>query len=152
MVREDENGGQQDSQNKYILYDEFIGLVKTYMKKEPIMQQSQSLGINYDILSKESVEFLFRIRSSLMHDNNQNINENSADEDEENFGASNSPDKRPQKSVPAHIREIFARILKRKNIQLSKSKAASSVEVMDFDHMLDILFMRLGIPCPGGKS
>lgn len=87
-----------------------------------------------------------------MHDNNQNINENSADEDEENFGASNSPDKRPQKSVPAHIREIFARILKRKNIQLSKSKAASSVEVMDFDHMLDILFMRLGIPCPGGKS
>lgn len=53
-----------------------------------------------------------------MHDNNQNINENSADEDEENFGAPASPDggKRPQKSVPAHIREIFARILKRKNI------------------------------------
>lgn len=118
------------------------------------MQQSRSLGINYDILSKESVEFLFRIRSSLMHDNNQNINENSADEDEENFGASASPDggKRPQKSVPAHIREIFARTLKRKNIQLSRSKAASSVEVMDFDDMLDILFMRLGIPCPGGKS
>ena len=23
---------------------------------------------------------------------------------------------------------------------------------MDFDHMLDILFMRLGIPCPGGKA
>jgi hypothetical protein len=64
------------------------------------------------------VEFLFRIRSSLMHDNNQNINENSADEDEENFGASASPEagRRPQKSVPVHIREIFARILKRKNI------------------------------------
>jgi hypothetical protein len=61
------------------------------MKKEPIMQQSRSLGINYDILSKESVEFLFRIRSSLMHDNNQNINENSADEDDENFGNSHSP-------------------------------------------------------------
>jgi hypothetical protein len=52
------------------------------MKKELIMQQSKSLGINYDILSKESVEFLFQIRSSLMHDNN-NINENSADEDED---------------------------------------------------------------------
>ena len=23
---------------------------------------------------------------------------------------------------------------------------------MDFDHMLDILFMRPGIPCPGGKA
>ena len=66
------------------------------MKKEPIMQQSRSLGINYDILSKESVEFLFRIRSSLMHDNNYNINENSADEDDDNFGNSSSPgNKRP---------------------------------------------------------
>ena len=49
--------------------EEFIELVKTYMTKELIMQQSKSLGINYDILSKAGVEFLFQIRSSLMHDN-----------------------------------------------------------------------------------
>ena len=29
------------------------------MKKELIMNQSKGLGINYDILSKQSVEFLF---------------------------------------------------------------------------------------------
>jgi len=57
-VREDEKD-QQDTQNKYILYDEFVELVKTYMKKELIMNQSKGLGINYDILSKQSVEFLF---------------------------------------------------------------------------------------------
>lgn len=57
-MREDEKE-QQDTQNKYILYDEFVELVKTYMKKELIMNQSKGLGINYDILSKQSVEFLF---------------------------------------------------------------------------------------------
>jgi len=74
-MQEDERGNQ-----RYILFDEFIELVKTYMKKELIMKQSVSLGINYGILSKESVEFLFQIRSSLMQDNN--INENSGDEDD----------------------------------------------------------------------
>ena len=92
LVQEDDEGNGGDdveesgSQNKFILFEEFIELVKTYMTKELIMQQSKSLGINYNVLSKESVEFLFQIRSSLMHDNNQNINENSADE-EENFGS-----------------------------------------------------------------
>ena len=59
LVQEDEKEEEQDSQNKYILYDEFIELVKTYMKKELIMNQSKGLGIYYDILSKQSVEFLF---------------------------------------------------------------------------------------------
>ena len=62
LVQEDEDeqpesAAQADS--KFILYDEFIELVKTYMKKELIMQQSKSLGINYDVLGKERVEFLF---------------------------------------------------------------------------------------------
>ena len=39
-----------------------------------------------------------------LNDNNNNINENSADEDEE---YRQSPKKTKQKSVPAHIREIF---------------------------------------------
>jgi hypothetical protein len=59
LVREEDDKDDQDSQNKYILYDEFVELVKTYMKKELIMNQSKDLGINYDILSKQSVEFLF---------------------------------------------------------------------------------------------
>lgn len=54
--------------SKFILFDEFIELVKTYMKKELIMQQSKSLGINYDVLGKESVQFLFQLRSRLMYD------------------------------------------------------------------------------------
>jgi hypothetical protein len=53
------------------------------MKKELIMKQSKSLGIHYDLLSKESVEFLFKIRSSLMHEQISQgmINENSEDDD-----------------------------------------------------------------------
>lgn len=105
-MREDEKD-QQDTQNKYILYDEFVELVKTYMKKELIMNQSKGLGINYDILSKQSVEFLFQIRSSLMHDSQNNINENSADEEELQGGNS----QKKAKSVPSHIREIFSRII-----------------------------------------
>ena len=53
---------------RIILHEEFIELVKTYMKKELIMKQSKQLGIHYDLLSKDSVEFLFKIRSSLMHE------------------------------------------------------------------------------------
>ena len=47
-----------------------------------------------------------------MHDNNQNINENSADE-EENFGTpgQGGDSEAKQKSVPAHVREIFKRII-----------------------------------------
>ena len=75
------------------------------------MQQSKSLGINYDILSRGAVDFLFQVRSSLMHDQNQNINENSADE-EENFGTpGRGGSEAKQKDVPAHIREIFSRII-----------------------------------------
>ena len=52
---------EKDPENisQFILFDEFIELVKTYMKKELIMNQSKGLGIHYDILGKESVEFLF---------------------------------------------------------------------------------------------
>ena len=96
------------------------------------------------MLGKESVEFLFQLRSSLMYDN-QNINENSADEDElepgdVNFGAGGRS-KKP-KSVPTHVREIFNRIIQNKNIQLNNARqaqqrgkrpASTQVEVMDFD-------------------
>ena len=149
--------------NKFILYDEFIELVKTYMKKELIMQQSKSLGINYDILGRESVEFLFQVRSSLMYDNNQNINENSADEDEDEASDPNFAVRRrtkKPKSVPTHIREIFDRIVQKKSIQLNKKQRqqrqgkgpATQVEVMDFDQMIDILNMRLSIPSPSVQS
>jgi hypothetical protein len=44
LVQEDEDeqnesgSSEQQADNKFILYDEFIELVKTYMKKELIMQ------------------------------------------------------------------------------------------------------------------
>ena len=105
LVQENEREGEEDdSTSRYILFDEFIELVKTYMKKELIMKQSKSLGINYDILSKESVEFLFQIRSSLMH---ENMNEQSEDEYRQTS---------KMKSVPAQIREIFQRIITSKSI------------------------------------
>ena len=74
-------------------------LVKTYMKKELIMNQSKQLGIHYDILSKESVEFLFKIRSSLMHE----------------AAAEGEFDGKP---VPQQLRDIFSRNLIKKNIAL----------------------------------
>jgi hypothetical protein len=99
----DEDEKDPESITRFILFDEFIELVKTYMKKELIMQQSKGLGIHYDILSKESVEFLFQIRSSLMHENK--INEDS--EDDENLVTTS----KLQKAVPTQIREIFNSIV-----------------------------------------
>ena len=144
---------QQKQQPKFIQYDEFVELVKTYMKKELIMKQSKSLGINYDILSKESVEFLFKIRSSLMHEqaNGDFLNENSEDLDDDRL--------RHEKPVPVQIREIFQSIIHRKNIQLKKKDASAAslqqsqgVEIMDFEQMLDSVRMRLGIPHPSARS
>jgi hypothetical protein len=83
-----------------------------------------------------------------MHDNN-NINENSASEDDYR---PSTEKKTKQKSVPAHIREIFKSIIEAKSISLAKTKKGSTVEVMDFSQMLDILFVRLGIHSPGSKS
>lgn len=81
LVQETGEDDEKDPEaiTRFILIDEFIELVKTYMKKELIMEQSKGFGIHYDILSKESVEFLFQIRSSLMHENR--LNEDSEDED-----------------------------------------------------------------------
>ena len=61
-------------------------------------------------MSKESVEFLFKIRSSLMHEqaNGDYLNENSEDLDDERM--------RPEKPVPVQIREIFRGIIHRKSI------------------------------------
>jgi len=41
LVQEDDEGGddvEESQQNKFILFEEFIELVKTYMTKELIMQ------------------------------------------------------------------------------------------------------------------
>lgn len=92
--------------HKYIVFEEFIELVKTYMKKELIMEQSKDLGIHYEILCKESVEMLFQIRSSLMHETY--LNEHSGDEEDM------SPKK--QKSVSALIRDLFSRIIMTKTV------------------------------------
>ena len=62
-VMEDGNTGRRA---RFILFDEFVELIKTYMKKEQILAQSEQAGTNYNILGKESVEFLFQIRSALM--------------------------------------------------------------------------------------
>lgn len=89
LVQEaEEDDKEDDPENKFILFDEFIELVKTYMKKELIMEQSKNLGINYEILSKESVEYLFQIRSSLM-----------TSEDGDSNNEDDSPNKY-QRSVP----------------------------------------------------
>ena len=61
-----------------------------------------------------------------MYDNNQNINENSADEDEDEPGDGNFAGRtrsKKQKSVPTHIREIFNRIIQKKNIHINKRQA-----------------------------
>jgi len=42
--------------------------------------------------------------------------------------------------VEASIRELFNRIILNKNIQLKQGEASSTVEVMDFDEMLGLLF------------
>jgi hypothetical protein len=56
--------------------------------------------------------------------------------------------------VPKQIREIFGSIIERKNIQLKNQGKDnnSKIEVMDFDMMLDVLYMKLGINCPSAKS
>ena len=64
-----------------------------------------------------------------MHDNN-NINENSASEDDYR---PSTEKKTKQKSVPAHIREIFKSIIEAKSISLAKTKKGTSVECLAFD-------------------
>ena len=102
---------EDDENEKFILYDEFVELVKTYMKKELILEESKGLGIHYDILSKESVEFLFQIRSQLMHENNEKIDDRAQD-----------PYEKKSKPLPAMIRDIFGKIISKRNVSLSKSQ------------------------------
>ena len=80
--------------------------------------------------------------------NDTNINDNSDDE-----GHPDASGKK-QKPVGAQVREIFKKAIFSKNIVLKRAegKQPQNVEVMEFDGMLDVLFMRLGIQCPSNKS
>lgn len=42
--------------------------------------------------------------------------------------------------------------MQRKSIQLRRDGKGTQVEVMDFEQMIDVLAVRLGIPTPGPKS
>jgi hypothetical protein len=43
-------------------------------------------------------------------------------------------------------------VIQRKSIQLRRDGKGTQVEVMDFEQMIDVLAVRLGIPTPGSKS
>lgn len=141
LVQEAEQDEEdEDPDNQFILFDEFIELVKTYMKKELIMVQSKSIGIHYDILSKESVEYLFQIRSTLMNSDN-------GDSDDEH----ESPSKQ-QRAVPNQLRNIFQDVISFKNIQMQKGSQHQRIEIMDFDQMMDVLQIKLKIGYPSNKA
>ena len=89
-----------------ILVEEFVELVRTCMKKELIMQTSTLLGIHYDILGEESVEFLCLIRGSLGED--------------EGMG------------VAQQLRNLFAPIIQRKTIAMRQRAGGRVIEVLDF--------------------
>lgn len=55
------NPAQQDTAG-YILYKDVYTLVRNYLHKEKLMQQSISLGLDYSVLSKVTFDFLLRLK------------------------------------------------------------------------------------------
>ena len=64
-----------------------------------------------------------------LNEGQNNLNENSADDED----VDNDDENRKQKSVPRQIRDIFNQIIQRKSIQLKRDGKATQVEVMDFE-------------------
>ena len=54
----------QDSAG-YILYRDVYTLVRNYLRKQKIMEQSINLGLNYQVLTKTTFDFLLRIKQVL---------------------------------------------------------------------------------------
>lgn len=61
------NEGLNQTQDNagYILYRDVYTLVRNYLHKEKVMQQSISLGLDYQVLTKATFDFLLRIKQVL---------------------------------------------------------------------------------------
>ena len=49
----------------FILYKDVYTLIRNYLRKEKIMQESISFGLDYKVLTKPTFEFLLKIKQAL---------------------------------------------------------------------------------------
>lgn len=94
------------------------------------MQQSVNLGLDYQVLTKTTFDFLLRIKQVL----------NGPDEKANKQSAS---DKQQQVAEAKNFREVFA-----KNIMTKKLNTDAGVDLIEFDDFFDGLFMKFKIMCP----
>ncbi|CDW75229.1 UNKNOWN [Stylonychia lemnae] len=109
-----------------ILYDEFKALVSNYIKKEKVFQKSLQQGYRYDLINKDILDFFQHIKT-LTQDNEE--------------------EQRQGKSL---TNEILKKVIKNQTIQ-NKDGKQLKVQIVNFDDMLDHLFMAFTIRCPPMK-
>eukprot|EP00347_Sterkiella_histriomuscorum_P013870 403363052 len=109
-----------------ILYDEFKQLLLNYAKKEKIFLKSVQQGIRYDLINQEILQFLQHVKQITV--------------DIEETGVKG-------KSLTG---EILQKVLINQKI-VSGQGRESTVLVVDFETMLDHLFMKFSIRCPPMK-
>ena len=117
----------------YILYKDVYTLVRNYLHKEKLMQQSINLGLDYSVLTRVTFDFLLRLKQVL--------------NDQENKDGKESPEKQPNAQEAKNFRETFA-----KQICSKRMNTDTSVDLIEFDDFIDGLFMKFKIRCPSKET
>ena len=114
----------QDSQG-YIIYRDVYTLVRNYLRKEKIMAQSVGLGLDYQVLTKATFDFLLKIKQALTRQDDR------------------VTDEHKQETVARDFRDAFE-----KQIKHRRMNGDLSVPLIEFDDFFDALFMKFKIMCP----
>ena len=105
-----------------VLFDDIKSILKNYSKKERLFKKSLDLGLRYDLINSESLEFIATLKNL-----NQQNDENQ-DKD---------------------IETIFKNIIELQTVKtLNDSKQVATI---DFEQLIDFLFMKYQIRCPTQK-
>lgn len=108
-----------------ILYDELKTLLKNYVKKEKMFLRSLKAGLRYDLINEEVFKFL------------QSLKVLSESEDETKEGLDLK-------------RDILGKAILKKDI-IDDQGQEMSAEVVEFEPLMDHLFMKFQIRCPPMK-
>ena len=110
-----------------IIYDELKTLIRNYQTKEKILVRSLKVGIRYDLLSQEAFNFLKELKEVISGD-------------EENG----------KKALDLR-EDVLLKIILHKDILDDEGKEMTA-EVVEFETLMDHLFMKFQIRCPPMKT
>ena len=127
----------QDNQG-YILYRDVYTLVRNYLRKEKIMKVSIRYGLEYQVLTKATFDFLLKFKQVLQGPEESSTMGKTGGSNDQQQRTSND-----QERECKNFREAFAQQIQKKFVNTDVG-----IDLIEFDDFIATLFMKFKIRSP----